>query len=368
MKKVLIILLALAVFVALAVFPRMVESSIPSAYYVTPAQTTHEQVLSCAGTLRPVREWEVYVPSPALPDSVLVSEGDVVEEGQLLFTLKPSSLADEALSALRGNANFNLPDADMAAVAALYGLSTAVGGGLTDYTELAGLLSLLEEERAGALTTTLADPGQREVRAPMAGLITAVNARAHVPALPGLSLVRISDISGYTVAASVPESDIAKVILGQRAEIRCNASPAAAYSGTVTRILPTARKALRGTAAETVVDIELALDELPSGASGYQNLRPGYTAKVQIQAGGRRNTQLITVPYEAVRQDENNDEYVYVYEAGIVRRNSVITGQELVSEVEIVSGLTTESIVVFNPGDLVREGGMIQLRGRADVD
>ncbi|MDL2247724.1 hypothetical protein LJC05_03225, partial [Bacteroides sp. OttesenSCG-928-J23] len=118
-------------------------------------------------------------------------------------------------------------------------------------------------------------------------------------------------------------------------------------------------RAIRGSGTETVVDVEIEIE------NPDEHLRPGLSAKVEIRGG--ENYTLITVPYEAIRQDENNDEYVYVYENGKLRKVLVVTGQELTNEVEVLDGLTEESVVIYNPDDVSKEGTMIHIKGRADV-
>lgn len=362
MKKALFFLFALGMAVVLYQFPRMVESSIPSIYYVTPSQKSYENVLSCTGTLQAGEIYEAYLSSAAIPQKVPVSVGDQVSRGQLLLELTPSSLlSQDTLAMLRSYSQSVTPfgEVDLASVAALYGLSATLGGGLTDYTDLAQLLQLLQEERLSHSQSDLLEGGQTRVYSPVSGIVTGMMVRESVPALPGVPLITVSDTSSYKVLAAVPEGEIAKVKVGDLAKVWCTGSAMGEYSAKVTRIFPTAHKVLRGTTTETVVDVELELEE------SDETLKPGFTARVNILAG--EDYTLITVPYEAIRQDENNNEYVYVYQDGRLKKNPVITGQELTNEVEILSGLDPDSIVIFNPGEISGEGTIIHLKGRADV-
>ncbi len=362
MKKVLFFLFALGMAAVLYKFPRMVESSIPSIYYVTPSQKSYENVLSCTGTLQAGELYEVYLSAAAIPQKVPVSVGDRVSPGQLLLELTPTALlGQDTLAMLRSYSESatSFGDTDLASVAALYGLSSTLGGGLTDYTDLAELLQLLQEERLSHSQADLLQTGETHVYSPVSGIVTGVVVRENVPALPGVSLITVSDTSSYKVLAAVPEGEISKVKVGDQAKVWCGGAAAREYSATVTRIFPTAHKALRGTTTETVVDVELALD------NPDESLKPGFTARVNILGG--EDYTLITVPYEAIRQDENNNEYVYVYRDGKLKKNPVVTGQELTNEVEILSGLDRESIVIYNPGEVSGEGAIIQLKGRADV-
>lgn len=362
MKKMLLWILPVAIAFLLFWFPGMVKSSIPSIYYVTPSTATYEQVLSCTGTLQAATVHEIYLESAAIPRHVPVQVGDQVEEGELLLELLPAdALTGDTLAMLRSYQTASSPwdNLDLATIAALYGLSSTLGGGLSEPMDIQQLFALAEEGQSSTVKSGLYDPAQTLVHAPAAGIVTGVSIRENVPALPGISLVTISDTSRYKVLASVPEGEIGRVEIGDRAQVRCNANAARVYDGTVTKIYPTAHKVLRGTSTETVVDVEITLTQ------GDAALMPGFTARVDILAG--EDYTLITVPYESIRQDENNEEYVYVYQGGKIQKKPVTTGRELISEVEILYGLSTEDIVLYNPGDVLREGAIINLKGRAEL-
>lgn len=365
MKKALFWVMVVALVIAFYRMPDLVENSIPSIYYVTPTYKTYENIVSCTGTVQAEYVHEVYVESPSLPESVHVAVGDRISRGDLLSSFKPLQMNipyDNQLSLLQQSQTLSLltADANWAAIAALYSISSAAGGGLSDYSQLSELLSLVSEQQISEISAKTILPDQREAVSPSDGIVTAINLREGVPALPGIAAVTISDDSGYKVLASVAEADISRVEIGNEVKVRCTGYSGQLYTGVVTKIHPTAHKTLRGTATETVVDVEIRL------ANADSNLKPGFTAKVEIMGG--LDHQLITVPYEAIRQDENNDEYVFTYHDGKIEKSPVMTGQELTNEVEILQGLTTESIVVYNPGDIVKEGAMIHLKGRANVD
>jgi RND family efflux transporter MFP subunit len=247
---------------------------------------------------------------------------------------------------------------DWAALAASYGLSAAVNG--ADAAMLEGLVAqnTLPSAAEGIVASTMAET---EITAPISGVVTEVEIQKGIPAVAGKAIITIADNQNYRMVAAVKEEDIARVQLDNTATVRGVGFSGTEYSGTVTAIHPTARKALSGTASETVVDVEIRLDGMGKG----NRLKPGFTAKAEISGGS--DYDLITVPYEAIRQDENNDEYVYTYEDGKLKKQLVVTGKELASEVEILDGIGVDSVVVMNPSETIEEGAMIHIKGRADV-
>ena len=369
-RKLLFWLVALVVLVAAYVMPRMVESTIPTVYYVTPNRTTYESVVNCQGTILSEHVKEIYLQAPIVASEICVDVGDFVSAQQVLLYVNQEKTKELSAAAdlLRDLSTGILPAQasqssriDWASLASLYGLSAIAGSGLDYGGALSGLLS-----ESGLLTnaqtessTSVSDAASGYVAAPMAGVVTAVNIKPDVPAYTGQSIISIADHENYKVMAAVSEGDIARIKLGDQAKVRGVGFSGIHYTGYVTKIYPTARKALSGTTTETVVDVEISLENADSA------LKPGFSAKVEITGGNQYD--LITVPYESIKQDSNNDEYVFVYVDGKIKKQIVTTGRELTNEVEILDGISADSVVLYNPDESVREGAMIHIKGRADA-
>lgn len=358
----------------LYVMPRMVQSSIPSVYYITPNTKTYENIVNCTGTIQSSLVRSIYLDNPLVADEVHVSVGDRVQENDVLISVNQEKTAQLQLSSLEFLRGFSGLDTlsrsdplssngiDWSALASAYGLnSTVTNGGTEQLTQqLQGLLSDIGLMGSGGTEELLSvSSAQPSIFAPIGGIITDVSISPNMTVSAGQSVITILDDTQYKVVAAVSESDIAKVTVGDAVTIR-GVGFSGTYTGEVVKIFPTARKAISGSSTETVVDVEIRLDNADSG------LKPGFTAKVEIVGG--EDYRLLTVPYEAIRQDENNDEYVYLYEDGKIKKSLVITGKELTNEVQILDGVAPGSIVVFNPGDIKQEGMMIHIMGRANVD
>jgi RND family efflux transporter MFP subunit len=364
-KHILIALLLVLCAAGYALMPRVVQSAIPTAYYIKPSLRAYDNIVSASGVVQSEDVRQIYLQSAVIAEEVFVAVGDVVESGDLLVKIDEEQTANMAtlpVSLIRDLSDEIAPQTtgtDWAALAASYGLSAAVGGA-PDAAVLESLVrqETLSEAAEGIVVNTVLET---EITAPIDGIVTEVAIQKGIPAGVGKAIVTIADNKNYRVIASVKEEDIARVQLDNTAAVRGVGFSGAVYSGTVTKIYPTARKALNGTASETVVDVEIQLDGIEKGKS----LKPGFTAKAEISGGS--DYDLITVPYEAIRQDENNKEYVYLYEEGKLQKQLVVTGKELSSEVEILDGVGIDSVVVMNPSETIEEGAMIQIRGRADA-
>ncbi len=151
----------------------------------------------------------------------------------------------------------------------------------------------------------------------------------------------------WYAAACVDESDAARIAAGQEAEIT-GAAFERLIAGTVTEISDTARSE----SDRTLVDVKIRLD------GDCEGLRSGYSAQGSIYVDEAR--LLHTLPYEVIRQDDEG-EYVYVYDHHKAVRRGIETGIELSGETEIVRGISDASEVIACPDDvtensLVRKG------------
>lgn len=364
MKKILALLVALLIIIGYYNMPRVISSSIPSVYYVTPNKTTYKNVVNCTGTIQSANVREIYLQSAIVPSGVLVETGDRITEGDPLLlvdiemTEKLNSPASALLRDISGETGQKPGGIDWISLASNYGLTAVLSGGNIDYTKLQSALENGGSASNGyAAASGAIAKGNDTITAPVSGTVIETNVRADTPAASGMTAFVIADMDNFKTLAAVSESDIAKINVGDTAIVRGVGFGGQNYHGHVTKIYPTARKSM--TNSDTVVDVEIELED------SDQKLKPGFSAKVEIMGGNHYD--LITVPYEAIRQDENNDEYVYMYEDGKLKKQIVVTGKELTSEVEILGGLDFESVVVYNPSGLIKEGSMINIKGRASV-
>ena len=92
-------------------------------------------------------------------------------------------------------------------------------------------------------------------------------------------------------------------------------------------------------------------------SSQADELRPGYSVSAQIQKKDQR--AVWTVPYESVAQDDDGQEYVYVYEDGRAVRRDVVTGKEFPDCVAIESGISEEDLIIGEAAQIRREGARV---------
>jgi cobalt-zinc-cadmium efflux system membrane fusion protein len=178
--------------------------------------------------------------------------------------------------------------------------------------------------------------GLIEIRAPIDGVITdqQVTNAAGVAGLGSPNPFTISDLSYVWVLCDVYENDLVNVRLGEKADIRLNAYPNQAFTGTISNVGPVLDPNIR----TAKVRIEMRNPGL---------MRPGMFVSATFH--GREKQTRATVPATAVLHLHDRD---WVYEpikAGQFRLTEVVGGDMLPGGLqEILSGLRPGQQVVAN--------------------
>lgn len=137
------------------------------------------------------------------------------------------------------------------------------------------------------------------VTAPMGGIVTAVNLEEG-DLYNGTAIVTIEDTSAYEISTEIDEYEIGKIKEGQKVVIKTNGTGDEELDGKVRSIAP------RATAGATEVTYEVIVSiDTPN-----ELLRMDMTAKLSIILENKEN--VLTVPYEAVREAEDGTYYIEV--------------------------------------------------------
>ena len=253
MRKLMLVLALIIVAGGFLVMPRMVESTIPSVYYITPNQTVYENVVNCAGTIQSADVRQVVLQSVFVPSAVFAGPGDFVEAGELLAavdiekTRLLSTGGSGLIESFSETARRVGQPVDWATLAAQYGLSVVMNGGV-DYGAIAEVL-----QGGGALPANGSiNVADEAITAPISGVVSEMNLVPGVPAGSVPTAFTVIDNRHYKVLASINESDIAKISVGNTARIRGVGFSGSIYDGKVVKIAPIAHKTLSGTSADTI--------------------------------------------------------------------------------------------------------------------
>ena len=177
---------------------------------------------------------------------------------------------------------------------------------------------------------------QTYLRAPFAGVVTAVLVEPGQSINTNEVVVQLMDDSVFQVQVSVDELDIAQVQVGQPATIRLDADPGRVRRGVVQEV------SLVANVQGGVVTVPVTVRFLETDPF----LRPGYTATVQIEVAVARGVPV--VPVEAI-WEEGDTRTVTRLVNGEPEVVPVETGLSDGAWVEIRSGLNIgDQVVALN--------------------
>jgi RND family efflux transporter MFP subunit len=171
------------------------------------------------------------------------------------------------------------------------------------------------------------------IRAPFAGLITEKKTDVGTLASPGLPIFTVEDTRRYRLEATVDESDIRLVRMGQPASVLLDVFGDADLRGRVVQIVPAADPASRG----FTVKIELPADA---------RLRSGLFGRARFARGER---SALFIP-RAAPVERGQLQAVYVVDAkGMASLRYVTLGATTGDRVEVLSGLQAGEKIVAAP-------------------
>ncbi|MCE5222336.1 MAG: efflux RND transporter periplasmic adaptor subunit [Clostridium sp.] len=201
----------------------------------------------------------------------------------------------------------------------------------------------------------------REVVAPVDGTITNVNAVVGVQASGALFVIQ--DLNNLIVNVSVDETDIAKVKVGQRAEITTDASGADIIAGEVVSAEPVSSTASASTSSTS----SSSGSSKTTTSTTSNSTSSDVTFNVKVQLTGKNDKVKIGMNSVVnIITDEKNDIYSVPYGAVVKNKgeSSVYAAvkqgtQYIVKEIPVTKGIESAANVEIEGADL--SDGMIIL-------
>ncbi len=302
--------------------PFLMQKSIVQVSITSLSEMQYSEDIYTNGFIEEEGKKDIIAELPIVPDKVYFKIGDHVNTSDVI--------ADVDINATRA-AIFNIAE-----------MSKLIP---QEYMAVMGNINIDEEYVEKYIPRTIVSPAS--------GTITSINLVEGAISTPQTAVVTINRFDSVRVRMTVNEVDADKVKVGDTVVFKANATSDVKYTGKVERLFPTASKTLVGTTQATVVGLYVKLDK------DYQRLKPGYTVNGVIKQpsiGG-----IFTLPYEAVLQDKNNQEYVYIINGSRVNRCDVKTGKELSNSVEIISPNLINEKIVFNASQIKKPNQLVRI-------
>jgi membrane fusion protein (multidrug efflux system) len=327
-----------------------------------PAATMVETRIAGPGTVllkistSAVVESEAYAdlipPTSGVVVSIAFDEGDAVVKGDVLAVLD-----NVALDAGRTRAEDEVGRLE----AQLDELEDLRNRGAVSDREVEDVRYQLRTARVSA-HEAVRTHGQTRITAPFDGVVAARNVRLGELAGTGTPAFSVVDASKLRVVTSLPERDLNRVVVGQRAHLASSYNEEATAWASVVRIAP-------------VVDPSTGTFRVTLGVEqGPTLLRPGQFVSVDLEV--ERFEGILVIPKGAVTYDLGQA-FAHVVEDvaatdeeeahQIVRRIALSLGVSDTQNVQIVEGLVGgEDVVVLGQHHL-REGARVRMNTVEDA-
>jgi RND family efflux transporter MFP subunit len=180
------------------------------------------------------------------------------------------------------------------------------------------------EQAKAALDAATTGVSYTKVTAPYAGIVTSKTVDVGDLASPGMTLFSLEDRQMYRLEASVDESTVSAVHVGDAVKVVVDGIADDPLDGTVSEIVPAADPASR----TSMVKIDLP----PNDA-----LRSGQFGRARFASG---ESSSLVVPRTALVVRGQLEGVYAIDDEGVVRLRLIKTGKSLGDTVEVLSGLS----------------------------
>lgn len=289
---------------------------------------TFTTTVEAKGQLKPISASVVSPSVDGTVEQINVQAGQSVNEGDVLMTIKNDELDRNVAEAQRAvaAAQEDLANAQKTAAAAQAAPTTDTDG--ASATAAAGAASIASTDTSAvsaaqrSLASAQANLDQanakaagRTVTAPSSGSIVELNAKVGATVTGGMIMgesdtsggkqcMQIADLSKMKVTVQVGEKDIAKIAVGQSANVTYPAFPDIVSQGTVTAIASVANSDSNYGGGSVTFNVDILIEAPDS------RLKPGMTAEVSVVT--EQLDDVVMVPTMALMTEDGEHYYVNV--------------------------------------------------------
>ena len=319
-------------------------------------------LLEAVGTVRAAQTSQLASQMMGNLVAIRAREGDRVRRGQVLAVLddaQPRANLDRATAAeLASGKEIAAADSDFALAEATYKryqtLFERKSVSPQEFDEVKaryeGAQARREMARAGqsqakaAVEQARTAAGYARILAPFDGVVTEKKVDVGTLASPGMPLFTVEDVRRYRLEATVNESDLRFVRMGQQVPVLIDAMGDQEISARVVEIVPAADPASRSF---------LVKIELPANSS----LRSGLFGRAHFVRG--EHTSLLIPRASIVERGQLQGVYV-LGQNRVATLRYITLGKPTGQQVEVLAGLQDGETIVAAPGDRELSGKKIE--------
>ncbi len=302
MKKIILWMTVIMAVTAAFRYAEKQEKTVLKAVY--PLKMDIKNVLTVNGTVRENNRKDIYLNEMVEVKEIYVKQGEYVKKGQVL--------------ALTGeNEGFGIT------IPSEYMVNAFIRG-----MEGEAVYCSVEDEY---------------IRSPIDGTVMSINYKAGDNAGPIIPLISVSDLNDLNILAQINEDIIHKITVGMRADIYCGIKDSEPMAGNITAIMPYAVKTANLLSTkENPAKTEVVLDITDK----LYNISPGHSVTIKLATDTK--SDAMTIPYEYINQNSDNEQYVHILgENGIPEIRIIETGYELETVCEVINGIDENDLILM---------------------
>lgn len=372
-KKNIIIAFVLVVIILLITVPiitsKNANSALNNVVTSTLSKSKITESISVTGTIESAHSENVYTTSSYPIKQVLAHLGEKVKSGDVLGRLDTSTLSLDLAQARLSDAY-----AEASAKLALDSSTSAYESAMISYdsgeiskSDLQRAKNDLDsaqinyENKSQQITVQKLEKQMNDsvLRSPIDGEVTLVNAT--VGSMGQGVLFVVEDVNNLEITTGIKEFDIAKVKVGQKVTIKTDATGDKVMNGTIKSINAAAEKGTNGT---TVSSSDVKFETKISVTDKDPNLKIGMNARLNIIIQEKSN--VYSVPYEAVLQNDAGKDIIYVAEKKavgyVVKEYPITKGLETDFKIEISGDGLLDGLLVISDPTKLKSGDEIKLK------
>lgn len=299
--------------------------------------------VNAIGTLRPFDSVIIKSEVNGCVKDVCFTEGTVVQEGDLLIALDDSA-AKAALE--EAEAQYRKAESECKPVEKL----TDKGVFARVQRDIKKAEMEVCEARVASCKSNLE---KHKIHAPFGGIVGLKEISKGQVVSVGSDLVKLVDCHPLKVDFKVAELDICNVYVGQMITILVGGDREQEYSAKITAIDPESDKVTHTFNVRAVLDV-------PEGiAMTSQTLKPGRFVSVKVEING--DQQGIIVP-ESSLEKIGEEDMLYRVVDGVAIRTLVTVGTRKDGNVEIITGVNEDDLVITGGQSNVLDGRAVSIQ------
>jgi RND family efflux transporter MFP subunit len=289
------------------------------------------QTLSYNGDIKAELEVRVFSKVPDRIEAYYVDEGDGVAKGTPIAKIVATTIEQAVRQAEAGLVAAEAQEANLRSeYARAQRLHDEDAMSLQEYdaikTQYDAAVAQLEQAKA-ALATAMSQLDDATITSPIRGIVGARHYEAGDMASPAIPVVTVVQMERVEIQVEATESDLGRLSVGQKAEVRVKSYPDEIFVGSVTRISPILDPMTRMATVEVLIP------------NSDGRLKPGMYAEVEITTGVLEDTivvpRYVVVENTSLESTNGEDRVVKNYFVYVINDSARAEQREL--EVDYVN-------------------------------